>query len=45
MHLTFVNLFLKARKLGSNFWLGMCFSCRVVVSFSVLLLVCHVVVS
>lgn len=22
MHLTFVNLFLKARKLGSNFWLG-----------------------
>ncbi|QRV82026.1 3-hydroxy-3-methylglutaryl coenzyme A reductase, hydroxymethylglutaryl-CoA reductase [Ceratobasidium sp. AG-Ba] len=22
MHFTFVNLFLKARKLGSNFWLG-----------------------
>lgn len=23
MHVTFVNLFLKARMLGSNFWLGM----------------------
>lgn len=26
MHVTFVNLFLKARKLGSNFWLGKLFS-------------------